>query len=267
MSEVSGSKGNLDISNNGKLSRLTNKVCVVTGAAGGIGGATAERLASEGARVVGVDLLKHSVGELSLQADLTDEAQVEEVYSRVREEFGRIDVLFNNAGMVTADDGSALNITLETWERVQAANLTTVFLCCKHGIPHLLDNNPAGGSVINTATFLAVMGAATAQMAYSASRAGVVALSRDLGINLARRGVRVNALCIGPIETPRLGDAFAKDPEQVARRLIHVPMGRFGRVQEVAGTVAFLASDDAGYVTASAFPLDGGTSVAYTIPT
>ncbi len=245
--------------------RLTDKVCVVTGAAGGIGTATAARLASEGARVVGVDVLEHAVGDLSLQADLTDEVQVQRVYARIREEFGRIDVLFNNAGMVTSDDGSALNTTLATWERVQAANVTTVFLCCKHGIPHLLDNNSAGGSVINTASFLAVMGAATAQMAYNAARAGVIALSRDLGIQLARRGVRVNALCIGPIETPRLRQVFV-DPEQEARRLIHIPMGRFGRVQEVAGTVAFLASDDAGYVTASAFPLDGGISIAYTIP-
>lgn len=255
-----------DMFDNDKSGRLANKVCVVTGAAAGIGVATAERLASEGARVVGVDLLKHTVGELSLQADLTDEAQVQGVYSRVREEFGRIDVLFNNAGMVTSDDGSALKVTLETWERVQAANLTTVFLCCKHGIPHLLDNDPAGGSVINTASFLAVMGAATAQMGYSAARAGVIALSRDLGVHLARRGVRVNALCIGPIETPRLQDVFGKDPQLAPQRLIHIPMGRFGRVQEVAGTVAYLASDDAGYVTASAFPLDGGTTVAYTIP-
>ena len=254
------------MSNNDTLSRLTNKVCVVTGAAGGIGEATAERLASEGARVVGVDLLEHSVGELSLQADLTDETQVQGVYSRVREEFGRIDVLFNNAGMVSADDHSALDTTLETWERVQTANLRTVFLCCKHGIPHLLDNNPAGGSVINTASFLAVMGAATAQMAYDAARAGVIALSRDLGINLARRGVRVNALCIGPIETPALRRVFDKAPGEDTKRLIHVPMGRFGRVEEVAGTVAFLASDDAGYITASAFPLDGGVTVAYTIP-
>jgi NAD(P)-dependent dehydrogenase (short-subunit alcohol dehydrogenase family) len=258
---------NIDVMSKGVVSkRLANKVCVVTGAAGGIGEATAERLASEGAKVVGVDLLEHSVGELALQADLTDEAQVQGVYSRVQKEFGRIDVLFNNAGMVTTDDGSALNVTLETWERVQATNLTTVFLCCKHGIPYLLDNGPAGGSVINTASFLAVMGSATAQMAYNAARAGVIALSRDLGVNLARRNVRVNALCIGPIETSRLNSGFAKDPEQVARRLIHIPVGRFGRVQEVAGTVAYLASDDAGYVTASAFPLDGGISIAYTIP-
>ncbi len=246
--------------------RLVDRVCVVTGAAGGIGEATVKRLASEGARVVGVDLLEHTVGELSLQADLTDEEQVREVYARVHREFGRIDVLFNNAGMVSADDRSALNTTLEAWERVQKVNLTSVFLCCKHGIPYLLNNDPAGGSVINMASFLAVMGAATAQMSYNAARAGVIALSRDLGINLARRGVRVNALCIGPIETPRLRGLFDRDAQLTPQRLIHIPMGRFGSVEEVAGTVAYLASDDAGYVTASAFPLDGGVTVAYTIP-
>jgi NAD(P)-dependent dehydrogenase (short-subunit alcohol dehydrogenase family) len=257
----------IDVADKTISMRLTEKVCVVTGAAGAIGEATAERLAREGARVVGVDVLPHAVGELSVQADLTDEAQVQRVYARVREEFGRIDVLFNNAGMITRDDGSVLSMTLETWERVLAVNLTSVFLCCKYGIPHLLNNDPAGGSVINTASFLAVMGAATAQMAYNAARAGVLALSRDLGIHLARRNVRVNALCIGPIETPRLRDVFAAtDPDAEARRLLHIPMGRFGRVQEVAGAVAFLASDDAGYVTASAFPLDGGITVAYTIP-
>src|SRR5260370_27743429 len=186
MSETIGFKGILDMPNNVKLSRLTNKGCGVTGAAGGVGGAAGGGLGSEGARVVGVDLLEHSVGELSLQADLTDEAQVQGVYSRVREEFGRIDVLFNNAGMVTADDGSALNTTLETWERVQAANLTTLFLCCKHGIPHLLNNDPARSSVLNTTSFFAVMGAATAQMAYNAARAGVLALSRDLEFHFVR---------------------------------------------------------------------------------
>src|SRR5260370_12745879 len=230
---------NIDVMSKGVASgRLADKVCVVTGAGGGIGEATGDGLACEGGGVEGVDLVEDSVGELSMQADLTDEAQVQGVYSRVREEFGRIDVLFNNAGMVTADDGSALNTTLETWERVQSTNLTTVFLCCKHGIPHLLNNDPAGGSVINTASFLAVMGAATAQMAYNAARAGVLALSRDLEFHFVRRGVRVNALCIGPVETPRLRDLFAKDPEHAPRRLIHIPMGRFGRIPELAGTVA-----------------------------
>ncbi|HEX4009963.1 MAG TPA: SDR family oxidoreductase [Solirubrobacteraceae bacterium] len=241
-------------------------MCVITGAAGGVGQATARRLAAEGATVVGVDLAAHAVGELCLRADVTDEVQVRELYSRVRDQLGRIDVLFNNAGVNDPDDGSALGLSLETWNRVHAANLTSVFLCCKHGIPYLLANDPSGGSVINTATFLAVMGAATAQMAYSASRAGVLALSRDLGVNLAQRGVRVNALCMGPVDTPALRELFADDPEKVARRNVHMPMGRFGRPEEVAATVAYLASDDAGYVTASAFPLDGGITAAYTIP-
>jgi NAD(P)-dependent dehydrogenase (short-subunit alcohol dehydrogenase family) len=246
--------------------RLSGRVCVITGAAGGVGRATAGRLAAEGARVVGVDLVEHAVGELCLRADVTEEGEVRELYARVRDQLGRIDVLFNNAGVNDPEDGSALEVSLETWNRVQAANLTSVFLCCKHGIPYLLGNDPPVGSVINMATFLAVMGAATAQMAYSASRAGVLALSRDLGVHLAQRGVRVNALCMGPVDTPALRELFADDPEKVARRNVHMPMGRFGRVEEVAATVAFLASDDAGYVTASAFPLDGGITSAYTIP-
>jgi NAD(P)-dependent dehydrogenase (short-subunit alcohol dehydrogenase family) len=239
---------------------------VIAGAAGGVGEAAAERLASEGATVVGVDMVEHRVGQLSLQADLSDEAQVRALYARIRAEFGRIDVLFNNAGLNDPTDGSALDTSLETWHRVQAANLTTVFLCCKHGIPHLLEGEPVNGSVINTASFLSVMGAATSQMAYSAAQAGVLALSRDLGVNLARRGVRVNALCMGPVDTPALRTLFADDPEKVARRNAHMPMGRFGHPKEVAATVAFLASDDAGYVTASAFPLDGGITAAYTTP-
>jgi NAD(P)-dependent dehydrogenase (short-subunit alcohol dehydrogenase family) len=247
--------------------RLSGRVCVITGAAGGVGLATARRLAQEGATVVGVDLVEHAAGELCLTADVTDEAQVRDLYARIRDELGRVDVLFNNAGVNDPQDGSALDTSLETWSRVQAANLTSVFLCCKHGIPHLLATEPSGGSVINMATFLAVMGAATAQMAYSASRAGVLALSRDLGVHLAKRGVRVNALCMGPVDTPALRELFADDPEKVAQRNVHMPMGRFGRAEEVAATVAYLASDDAGYVTASAFPLDGGITAAYTIPT
>jgi NAD(P)-dependent dehydrogenase (short-subunit alcohol dehydrogenase family) len=248
------------------VGRLSGRVCVITGAAGGVGQATARRLTQEGATVVGVDLVEHAVGELCLRADVTDEARVLELYAQIRGELGRIDVLFNNAGINDPQDGSILDMSLETWSRVQAANLTSVFLCCKHGIPHLLAGDRAGGSVINMATFLAVMGAATAQMAYSASRAGVLALSRDLGIHLAQRGVRVNALCMGPVDTPALRELFADDPEKVARRNVHMPMGRFGRPEEVAATVAYLASDDAGYVTASAFPLDGGITAAYTIP-
>ncbi len=246
--------------------RLRQKVCVVTGAAGGIGLASAERFASEGARVVGVDLLEHAVGELSLQADLTDEASVKGLYARVREELGRIDVLFNNAGISPGDDGSVLDTTLEAWERVQAANLRSVFLCCKHGIPHLLDNDPPGGSVINTASFVAVLGAATSQISYTASKGGVLALSRELGVEFARRGVRVNALCPGPVDTPLLRELFSKDPERAARRLVHVPMGRFGDAAEIASAALFLASDDSSFVTAASLLVDGGITGAYVTP-
>jgi NAD(P)-dependent dehydrogenase (short-subunit alcohol dehydrogenase family) len=204
---------------------------------------------------------------LSLQADLTAEDEVERTYARIYQEFGRIDVLFNNAGRNDPADHSALDMTQQTWERVFAANLTTTFLSCKHGIPYLLRNDPPSGSVINTASFLAVMGAATSQMAYSAAKAAVIQLSRDLGTHLARRGVRVNALCLGPIETPQLRELFSRlPPEELPKRLIHYPMGRFGPVEELAGTVAYLASDDAGFVTASAFPIDGGITAAFTVP-
>jgi NAD(P)-dependent dehydrogenase (short-subunit alcohol dehydrogenase family) len=249
------------------VSRLQGKVCVITGAAGGIGAATAELFTREGARVVGVDLRQHSIGELSLTADLTDESAVAELYSRTKAELGRIDVLFNNAGISPTDDASVLDTTLEAWERVQAANLRSVFLCCKHGIPHLLENDPpARGSVINTASFVAVMGAATSQISYTASKGGVLALSRELGVEFARRGVRVNALCPGPVDTPLLRELYAADPEQAARRLVHVPMGRFARAEEIAGAALFLASDDSSFVTATTFLVDGGISGAYTTP-
>jgi NAD(P)-dependent dehydrogenase (short-subunit alcohol dehydrogenase family) len=244
--------------------RLEGKVCVITGAAGGIGAATSERFTQEGARVVGVDLREHSVGELALQADLTDEAAVAALYDRVREQLGRIDVLFNNAGISPTDDASVLDTSLEAWDRVQSANLRSVFLCCKHGIKHLLDGG--GGSVINTASFVAVLGAATSQISYTASKGGVLALSRELGVEFARRGVRVNALCPGPVDTPLLRELYAKDPEQAARRLVHVPMGRFARAEEIANAALFLASDESSFVTASTFLVDGGISGAYTTP-
>ena len=251
----------------GHASRLAGRVCVIAGAAGAIGEAVAVRLEREGATVAGVDLRAHTVGTLPLQADLTDEDQVRQVFARIRDELGRVDVLYNNAGLSDRSDHSALDLDLETWERVLSADLTTVFLCCKHGIPHLLDNDPPGGSVINTASFLAGMGAASAQMAYSAAKAGVLQLSRDLGVHLARRGVRVNALALGPIETPQLRALFSGlSPDETARRFIHYPMGRFGTLDELAGTVAYLASDDSGFVTGSAFPVDGGIPAAFTVP-
>jgi NAD(P)-dependent dehydrogenase (short-subunit alcohol dehydrogenase family) len=247
--------------------RLQDKVCVITGAAGGIGAASAELFAREGALVVGVDVREHSVGDLSLQADLSDEEAVREVYARAHEELGRIDVLFNNAGVSPADDASVLETSLEAWERVQAANLRSVFLCCKHGIPHLMENDPpTRGSVINTASFVSVLGSATSQISYTASKGGVLALSRELGVEFAKRGVRVNALCPGPVETPLLQELYAKDAEQAARRLVHVPMGRFARAEEIANGALFLASDESSYVNATTFLVDGGISGAYTTP-
>jgi len=244
--------------------RLEGKVCVITGVAGGIGRATAGLFTREGARVVGVDRVEHSIGELPLRADLIDEDAVRSIYKHAREELGRVDVLFNNAGISPADDASVLDTTLEAWERVQAVNLRSVFLCCKHGIPHLLDGG--GGSVINTASFVALLGAATSQISYTASKGGVLALSRELGVEFARRGVRVNALCPGPVDTPLLRELYAKDPEQAARRLVHVPMGRFANAEEIANAALFLASDESSYITATAFTVDGGITGAYTTP-
>jgi NAD(P)-dependent dehydrogenase (short-subunit alcohol dehydrogenase family) len=244
--------------------RLDGKVCVITGAASGIGAETARVLGEEGATVVGVDVNPGSAGDLQLQADVTHEDQVHDMYSHAREEYGRIDVLFNNAGINPSDDSSALDTSLEAWQRVQDTNLRSVFLCCKHGIPHLLDTD--GGSVINTASFVALMGAAVSQISYTASKGGVLSLSRELGVELARRGVRVNALCPGPVNTPLLQELFAKDPEKAARRLVHLPMGRFAEPREIAQGALFLASDDSSYVTASAFLVDGGLSGAYVTP-
>jgi NAD(P)-dependent dehydrogenase (short-subunit alcohol dehydrogenase family) len=247
--------------------RLSGRVCVVTGAVGGIGAATVAIFQREDATVVGMDLQPDSPGDLSLQVDVTDEQQVRDSLQRVREEYGRIDVLFNNAGISPGDDGSVIETTLEAWERVQSVNLRSVFLCCKHGIPHLLENDgPLRGSVINTASFVAVMGAATSQISYTASKGGVLALSRELGVEFARRGIRVNALCPGPVDTPLLKELFAKDPEKAARRLVHVPIGRFAYPEEIAQGALFLASDDSSYVTASTFLIDGGLSGAYTTP-
>jgi NAD(P)-dependent dehydrogenase (short-subunit alcohol dehydrogenase family) len=244
--------------------RLEGKVCVITGAASGIGAETARLFAEQGGRVVGVDVNPGSQGELPIQADVTDEDQVRDLYAKVRQELGRIDVLFNNAGISPADDTSTLETSLDAWQRVQDVNLRSVFLCCKHGIPHLLDTG--GGSVINTASFVAVMGSGVSQASYTASKGGVLALSRELGVELARRGVRVNALCPGPVSTPLLTELFASDPEKAARRIVHLPMGRFAEAREIANGALFLASDESSYVTASTFLVDGGLSGAYVTP-
>jgi NAD(P)-dependent dehydrogenase (short-subunit alcohol dehydrogenase family) len=244
--------------------RLEGKVCVITGAASGIGAETARLFSAESAIVVGVDLQPGSYGALALQADVTDEQQVGEMYARAREELGQIDVLFNNAGINPTDDASVLETRLDAWQRVQDVNLRSVFLCCKHGIPHLLE--AGGGSVINMASFVATMGAAVSQISYTASKGAVLSMSRELGVEFARRGVRVNALCPGPVNTPLLRELFASDPERAARRLVHVPMGRFAEPAEIARAALFLASDDSSYVTASTFLVDGGISAAYITP-
>ncbi len=244
--------------------RLEGKVCVITGAASGIGAETARLFEEEGATVVGADLSAESFGSLQLQVDVSDEDQVRDMYARTRQELGRIDVLFNNAGINPNDDTSVLDTPLEAWQRVQDVNLKSVFLCCKHGIPHLLE--AGGGSVINTASFVAVMGAAVSQISYTASKGGVLAMSRELGVEFARRGVRVNALCPGPVNTPLLQELFSKDQEKAARRLVHLPMGRFAEPREIAQGALFLASDESSYVTGSTFMVDGGLSGAYVTP-
>jgi NAD(P)-dependent dehydrogenase (short-subunit alcohol dehydrogenase family) len=246
------------------MGRLEGKVCVITGTASGIGAESARLFRSEGATVVGVDVVEGAEGDLAIQADVTDPAQVEAVYARVAEQFGHIDVLFNNAGISPDDDGSILDTSVEAWDRVQNVNLRSVFLCCKFGIPHLLD--AGGGSIVNTASFVAVMGAAVSQISYTASKGGVLAMTRELGVEFARRGIRCNALCPGPVNTPLLQELFASDPEKAARRLVHLPPGRFAEVRELANGALFLASDESSYVNASTFLVDGGLSGAYLTP-
>lgn len=243
--------------------RLEGKVCVVTGTASGIGAESARLFAAEGAKVVGIDLSTDAEGALTIEADVSDEGQVVEAFRRIDKEFSRIDVLMNNAGINPTDDGSVLETSLESWQRVQDINLRSVFLCCKHGIPHLLEG---GGSVINVASFVATMGAAVSQISYTASKGAVLSLSRELGVEFADRGVRVNALCPGPVNTPLLKELFAKDPDRAAKRLVHIPMGRFGEPDEIAKAALFLASDDSSFVTASTFLVDGGLSAAYLTP-
>ena len=244
--------------------RLEGKVCVITGAASGIGLESARLFAEEGATVVGVDLADGAEGQLSIVADVSDEEQVREMYIRTVNELGHIDVLFNNAGINPYDDTSVLEEPLEAWQRVQEVNVRSVFLCCKFGVPHLLE--AGGGSVINTASFVAVMGAAVSQISYTASKGAVLAMSREMGVEFARRGVRVNAICPGPVNTPLLQDLFASDPAKAARRLVHLPMGRFAEPREIAQSALFLASDESSYITASTFLVDGGLTSAYLTP-
>ena len=246
--------------------RLAGKVCVIGGAASVIGHAVAERFSREGGIVVGIDRVDHEVGLHSLQADLTDEVQVEAAFDEVVGRCGRIDVLYNNVGLMDPGDSTAVFAELDTWRRVLDANITPAFLMCKHGVRRMLAADPVRASVVNSASFLADIGAATAPMAFSAAKAAVVQLSRDLGVHLARSGVRVNAVLFGPIETPAQRAMLEANPDTLRARLIHWPTGRFGTLDEAAGTIAFLASDDAGFITGAAIPLDGGIATAFTVP-
>jgi NAD(P)-dependent dehydrogenase (short-subunit alcohol dehydrogenase family) len=252
------------------VGRLDGKIAVITGAASGIGKASAQVFAQEGATVVVVDMVDEGeevasqVGGMFIKADVTDEASVEEMYERTAKTYGGVDVCFNNAGISPPDDDSILDTGLEAWERVQRVNLTSVYLCCKYAIPHLLKRG--GGSIINTASFVALLGAATSQISYTASKGGVLTMSRELGVQFARQGIRVNSICPGPVNTPLLQELFAKDPERAARRLVHVPVGRFAEPEEIAKAAAFLASDDASFIVATAFIVDGGVHAAYVTP-
>jgi NAD(P)-dependent dehydrogenase (short-subunit alcohol dehydrogenase family) len=246
------------------MGRLDGKVCVITGAASGIGAESARRFGAEGAKVVGVDISPDSVGDVAIECDVTIEAEVIALYARVSAEFGGIDVLFNNAGINPNIDTTVTDTSLEAWQMVQDVNVRSVFLCCKHGIPHLLERG--GGSVINTASFVAVMGAAVSQISYTASKGAVLALTRELGVEFADRGIRVNSLCPGPVNTPLLAELFASDPDKAAKRLVHIPMGRLGEAAEIANAALFLASDESSFVTATAFMADGGLSAAYLTP-
>ncbi len=251
--------------------RLEGKVAVVTGGCSGIGLATVRRFAQEGARVVIADVdvdsgerVADEVEGLFVRCDVTNAEEVQVLFAAANSTYGSVDVAFNNAGISPPDDDSILTTGIEAWQRVQEINLTSIYLCCKAALPYMLEQKR--GSIINTASFVAIMGAATSQISYTASKGGVLALSRELGVQFARDGVRVNALCPGPVNTPLLKELFATDPERAARRLVHIPVGRFGEPEEIANAVLFLASDESSFITATDFLVDGGISNAYVTP-
>ncbi|MBN9608986.1 MAG: 3-oxoacyl-ACP reductase [Actinobacteria bacterium 69-20] len=251
--------------------RIEGRVAVITGGCSGIGLATAKRFAAEGAHVVIGDVdaehgpqIAEELGGAFAKTDVTNKESVDALFKLAHVTYGSVDIAFNNAGISPPDDDSILTTGLEAWRRVQEVNLTSVYLCCKAALPYMLEQGK--GSIINTASFVAVMGAATSQISYTASKGGVLAMSRELGVQFARQGVRVNALCPGPVNTPLLQELFAKDPERAARRLVHIPMGRFAEADEIASAVLFLASDDSSFITASQFLVDGGIAGAYVTP-
>ena len=251
--------------------RLRDRVAVITGGGSGIGLATARRFAAEGARVVIADLdpvagesAAAEVDGLFVPVNVADEAQVDALFATVNDTYGSVDIAFNNAGISPADDDSIETTELPAWQKVQDVNLKSVYLCSRAALRYMVPQQR--GSIINTASFVAVLGSATSQISYTASKGGVLAMTRELGVQFARQGIRVNALCPGPVNTPLLQELFAKDQERAQRRLVHVPVGRFAEPEELAAAVAFLASDDASFITASSFMVDGGISSAYVTP-
>ncbi len=251
--------------------RLAGKVAVITGGASGIGLAAAKRMHAEGATIVIGDIdpktgkpVADELGGTFVPVDVADEIAVDNLFDTAAKTHGSVDIAFNNAGISPPDDDLIENTELPAWQRVQDVNLKSVYLCCRAALRHMVPAQK--GSIINTASFVAVVGSATSQISYTASKGGVLAMSRELGVQFARQGIRVNALCPGPVNTPLLQELFAKDPERAARRLVHVPLGRFAEPEELAAAVAFLASDDASFITASTFMVDGGICSAYVTP-
>jgi NAD(P)-dependent dehydrogenase (short-subunit alcohol dehydrogenase family) len=254
--------------------RLDGKVCVITGAGGGMGREAVQLFAAEGARVCAADVKLDAVEEtveacpegsaFAARVDVADEQAVEEMIAATVEQFGGIDVLYNNAGISPADDASILDTSVEAWQRVQDVNAKGVFLCCKHGIPRLIERG--GGSIVNVASFVAILGAATSQISYTASKGAVLSMTRELAVQFARQGIRVNALCPGPVETPLLLSIYGDDAAALERRRIHWPTGRLAKPREIVNAALFLASDESTYVNGATFVVDGGLTAAYVTP-